>query len=298
RGSYKQGTTITVGASASDVGSGVNRVEFYAWSTAPWSNQTWVYLGQDTTSPYSYSWNVSGLPEGNSIISATIYDNAGNNSGMLWGDSNWTWMAIDRTPPSSSVLALPSQSETLSFPVRWSATDNYTASDLIFFDVQYQIDCTGTWYNWVFMDNFGMNTFTGDYDRSYCFRSRGYYLAGNVEAWSATPDATTTMPTSARVILFNWANYQNQKMMLNLGVTAVTGLVYSMEIPAGWTVETWSNTDYRCWEGSVPNLQDHGWHDQVKTIQVHNNDVCAPTGTMTTPQRSSYQTGGAVSVMV
>ena len=59
------------------------------------------------------------------------------------------------------------------------------------YDIQYQTDCTGTWANWHNLVNFLTSLFTGQYGHSYCFRSRAYDLAGNVEDWPSTPDTIT-----------------------------------------------------------------------------------------------------------
>lgn len=62
------GDTVTLNATASD-NVGVTKVEFYRGSTK---------LGEDTTSPYSYSWNTTGTATGSHAITAKAYDAAGN----------------------------------------------------------------------------------------------------------------------------------------------------------------------------------------------------------------------------
>lgn len=62
--------TTAITANASD-NIGVTRVEFYAGST---------YLGNDTTSPYSYSWNTTSVPNGTYNLTAKAFDGAGNNT--------------------------------------------------------------------------------------------------------------------------------------------------------------------------------------------------------------------------
>jgi hypothetical protein len=54
---------------------------------------------------------------------------------------------------------------------------------------------------------------------------------------------------------------------------------YSMEIPSGWSVKTWRGDDRtggepRCWWESVPNLQDHGWHLAIQSIEVYDYNAC------------------------
>jgi hypothetical protein len=53
---------------------------------------------------------------------------------------------------------------------------------------------------------------------------------------------------------------------------------YSMEIPSGWSVKTWRGDnrsgEERCWSESVPNLQDHGWHLAIQSIEIFDSDFC------------------------
>ena len=152
-------------------------------------------LGTDTTPPYEYVWNISAVREGGLWVSANIVDKAGNNSGLIW-DPDWVFFTIDHTPPTSAVLSLPETVTDEQFTVRWSGTDNYTPSDLIFYDVQYQLDCTGDWLDWFVMGNLPGASFNGQDGHSYCFRSRAYDLPGNTEAWSEQSDARTQISTA------------------------------------------------------------------------------------------------------
>ena len=187
---YRNGPTTTLKANASDTGSGVERVEFFAWLS-----DSWELLGTDTTPPYEYVWNISAVREGGLWVSANIVDKAGNNSGLIW-DPDWVFFTIDHTPPTSAVLALPETVTDEQFTVRWSGTDNYTPNDLIFYDVQYQLDCTGDWLDWFVMGNLPGASFNGQDGHSYCFRSRAYDLPGNTEAWSEQSDARTQISTA------------------------------------------------------------------------------------------------------
>ncbi|HSH55676.1 MAG TPA: Ig-like domain-containing protein [Candidatus Limnocylindrales bacterium] len=64
------GSTVTVTASASD-SAGVTKVEFYIDG---------ALKGTDTTSPYAYAWNTTGVAAGSHTISSRAYDAAGNTS--------------------------------------------------------------------------------------------------------------------------------------------------------------------------------------------------------------------------
>ena len=62
------GTTVNITANATD-DKGVTKVEFYNGSTK---------LGEDTSSPYSYSWNTTGQTAGTKSLTSKAYDAAGN----------------------------------------------------------------------------------------------------------------------------------------------------------------------------------------------------------------------------
>ncbi|HLL53769.1 MAG TPA: S8 family serine peptidase [Myxococcaceae bacterium] len=67
-GSTVSGTAVTVSASASD-NVGVSKVDFYVGATL---------IGSDTTSPYSVSWNSTGVANGSYNITSKAFDAAGN----------------------------------------------------------------------------------------------------------------------------------------------------------------------------------------------------------------------------
>ncbi len=63
---FNSGTPVTITADASDPNGSVSRVEFYAGNDK---------LGEDTSSPYAFTWN--NIPEGSYTISALATDNQG-----------------------------------------------------------------------------------------------------------------------------------------------------------------------------------------------------------------------------
>jgi hypothetical protein len=75
-GDHLQGT-ITITANASDSGSGVQKVEFYHSSISP------TLIGDDTTAPYSFDWDTTGVLDGSHSIYVQAFDNAGNPSGYV-----------------------------------------------------------------------------------------------------------------------------------------------------------------------------------------------------------------------
>jgi subtilisin family serine protease len=67
-GSTVSGSAVTVSADAAD-NVGVSKVDFFAGSTL---------IGSDTTSPYSISWNSTGVANGTYAITSKAYDASGN----------------------------------------------------------------------------------------------------------------------------------------------------------------------------------------------------------------------------
>jgi hypothetical protein len=70
------GTAHPMSATASDVGSGVAKVEFYYGATCG----AGTLIGSDTTSPYEASWNTSATPDGATWVWAKAIDVAGNST--------------------------------------------------------------------------------------------------------------------------------------------------------------------------------------------------------------------------
>lgn len=184
--SYQRGPTVTIEVEASDVGTGVEAVWFYGWIDDHWES-----IGVDTSAPYQSVWNITNVRDGTVWVSASVADKAGNQI-FIW-DPNWRSFIIDKTPPSSTVYSLPEIQTNQRFIVRWGGSDNYTPTDLIFYSVEYQTNCTGDWLSWLTMSNLQADYFNGEYGKSYCFRSQGIDLPGNVEAWPDQADAHTSV---------------------------------------------------------------------------------------------------------
>ncbi len=57
---------------------------------------------------------------------------------------------------------------------------------------------------------------------------------------------------------------------------------YALQLPSGWSARTWRGDnkggEQRCWDQSVPNLQDHGWHNSIQSIETFNRNDCGTGG--------------------
>lgn len=100
---------------------------------------------------------------------------------------------VDSQAPASSVSALASATNTLVFTVAWTGSD--AVSGITQYDVQVK-DGAGSWTDWLAATALTEHGFTGDIDHVYYFRSRAYDVAGNVEAYPTSHDASTAVTCS------------------------------------------------------------------------------------------------------
>jgi len=104
--------TIVIGASASDSGGSVTNVEFYQGGTK---------LGQDTSSPYSFTWN--NVAAGSYTLTAVAYDNGG----LTTTSAVVNITVTSNTPPTVSITG-PTDGQTISTAPA-NITINANASD-------------------------------------------------------------------------------------------------------------------------------------------------------------------------
>jgi hypothetical protein len=110
--------TVTLDATGTDTGgSGVLNV---AIQRAPTGTSTWTTICTDATSPYSCSWNTTGVSDGGYDLRAVSTDNAGN----VTNSSTVSNRVVDNTAPTATdvqtgvagtTAGLPQQSDTLVF---------------------------------------------------------------------------------------------------------------------------------------------------------------------------------------
>ncbi len=168
----------TFSALSEDVGSGVSRVEFW-WHSPDWISGQWQLLAKDTypDDGWSAPFNGSSYSEGQSgalvVISYDYEENA--RLAVQWD------MAIDDTPPVTSMNSLPVTTDGTGILLSWNASD--THSRLGGYEIQYQTD-GGGWLTWM-VDIPGTQYWTwfvGQPGHVYGFRMRGHDTAGNQES--------------------------------------------------------------------------------------------------------------------
>ncbi|MFT3981641.1 MAG: Ig-like domain-containing protein [Ferruginibacter sp.] len=109
--SFAAGSNITINANASDADGTISKVEFFNGSTK---------LGEDLTSPYSYTWN--GVAAGTYALTAKATDNAG-----LTGNS--TVVNITVLTNTAPAVSITSPANGASFTAPASISINANASD-------------------------------------------------------------------------------------------------------------------------------------------------------------------------
>jgi chitinase len=114
-GAYLSGTTVSLTASATDGGSGVASVKI---QRSPAGAGTWTDVCTDTTSPYSCSFDSTGVTDGLYDFRAISADNATNST----TSSTVQNRRVDNTAPTSGLTDPGS-------PLRGSVTLNATGTD-------------------------------------------------------------------------------------------------------------------------------------------------------------------------
>lgn len=191
--------TATVNVTATDVPSGVQRVELWVDG---------VYTGLTDTSPaYSFSYNTSALSVGVHFFVAKAWDNAGNGPGS---SSAVGFVVPDRAAPTGVTLTQPTAGSTKSGIIQLSGTalDNVAQTKMDFlFDNETTartgvVDTTGPSPFSVSFDTTSAGPGGGLSDGTHTVKARAYDAAGNTATSSAVsfnvdnvPDPVDNPPT-------------------------------------------------------------------------------------------------------
>jgi len=108
--------TINLGATATDVESGVQKVAFY--NGVPGAG---TYLGETTIAPYSYSWSTTPADDSTYTIWVRGYDNVGN-----YVDVDTVTITVDNTKPNTVINPIATPTNVNAFSVTGTATDATT----------------------------------------------------------------------------------------------------------------------------------------------------------------------------
>lgn len=181
---------FTVGWSGDDPGgSGIDH--FDVQYRIP--GETWTYWLNNTEATLA-EW-VGGSNGTMYEFRARGVDHAGNVED--WPADRQTWTEVDAIAPAASVNALPPVMFSQSFDVSWVGSDNIDGSGVDVFDVQFR-EAGDPWGTWLIGTDLTSATFTGaDNSETYQFRARAIDIAGNVQPWSAVPQAETLVDLEA-----------------------------------------------------------------------------------------------------
>jgi len=189
---YLPSSPFSIQVNASDLSSGVNQVEFYLHE-GNWISDKWVYLGADSEGSDGWSWLIDPgiyLEQTEMAIYARALDWAGNSAyAAAWG------LALDRTAPVSELAALPALTANTAIVLDWTATDNLSGVGSFDLQVQpsglsWQTFATGV------SGTLRQAVYIGEIGQTYNFRMRAVDLVGNVEIYSISAEASTSISNS------------------------------------------------------------------------------------------------------
>lgn len=180
-----------------------------------WNNHlpAWGSVFGETEIPADIGWVTADVTK---LVEDWVYGNRPNNGIVIIGDermqererifyslngSNTLFprlvvdytVSTDREPPNVTVEPLPPFSPS-NFTVSWRG-DDPGGSGIEYYDVQYRVQ-GGSWTDWLMRTDETSAVFRGGDDGiTYEFRARGVDQAGNVQAWPADAQASTTVDT-------------------------------------------------------------------------------------------------------
>jgi len=158
-GSATNSCPITIQAEASDDQSGVNLVEFHVMY-----DLSWHHIGNDSTWPYSISWDCSGVSDQEVWLTIHILDNAGNEA---MDPGGYVYVTLDRQTPSGTITS-PQQGGYLNadnIAITASAQDAESGVKEVQFFVGYD-DGTGWDWHHIATDSNGGDGWSATWDAS------------------------------------------------------------------------------------------------------------------------------------
>jgi hypothetical protein len=300
--------TVSVSASATDGGSGIADVKV---QRSPAGAGTWTDICTDATSPYSCSWDTTGVSDGLFDLRAVSTDNAGNTT----NSSTVTNRRVDNTAPTATMTNPGSPiTGTKSFDGTSTDTGGSGVASLKF---QVSPVGAGTWSD---MCSDTTSPYSCSYDTSaladgqYDFRSLATDNAGNT-ANSTVYSGAIVDNTAPTVTMTDPGQYL--KGTITLDATAGDGAgsgVASVKIqrsPAGagnWTdICTDNSSPYQCTSVNTATWGGDGVYDlraiatdnvskstTSSTVTSRRVDNTTPTATMNDP--GAYLAGATVSL--
>jgi len=186
-------------------------VDFW-WHSPNWNENVWTLLASDAYGEdgWQAGFDGSGYTEGQSGALVVIaYDWEENARALV----DWE-VAIDTSPPVTSLNALTATTDGTGVLLTWNASD--TRSRLGGFDLQYQVD-GGSWQSWLANVPATRRStwFVGQPGHSYGFRMRGHDTPGNIETYPATAEVVTQTTVTCTVDAFDQGEGDNEAAQAN-----------------------------------------------------------------------------------
>jgi len=298
--STQQGPVVKLTANLTDDRSGIIKAEFFAWSGDAWSNQQWIYLGNDADglAPYEFNWNVSGL--GNqtyAYVTVAGIDGAGNYSGPLTGDAYWSNFSINNVvaPADTPVLTLPVDNAVIPFgsvvDLTWTATGTEYYGEVS--------GPAGSTFGWQAPITRSLGSLpSGTY--SWKIKAKN---TGGESGWSAARTFTVQEPvvvtdcnsetSTTSIKLFADQSCRGAAFDAGIGFVNLTNFdnnTESIYIPSGKSARIWAGANKsgstRCVNGSMWNLNVDKYDDgtyvstngtsTVSSAETFTNMSCTP----------------------
>ncbi|MGZ3457806.1 MAG: Ig-like domain-containing protein, partial [Archangium sp.] len=194
-GATVSGTAVTVSASASD-NVGVSKVEFYVDGSL---------IATDTTSPYSISWNSTGVTNGSHTLTSRAYDAAGNT-----GTSTGLSVTVNNSGGSCGT-----NSQLLGNPGFESGATVWTSTSGVITNSTSEAAHSGSYKAWLC----GYGTTTTDYiyqtitiPSAACSATLSYWLhidTAETTTTTAYDTVTVTIRNTSGTVLSTLATYSN-----------------------------------------------------------------------------------------
>jgi hypothetical protein len=189
--------TVALNANAADNagGSGIARVEFYVSGTK---------VGEDLTSPYSFSWNSALVADGSRPVTAIAYDNASPANATT---SPAVTILVDNTAPSappSLTAGTPTQSSVV---LNWTGSSSSDVTGYRIANNGTTVTTTGASARTYTVSNLAPGT-------SYNFTVVALDAAGNTSA-PASLTTSTAAPKPGDINLDNFVNITDLSILLS-----------------------------------------------------------------------------------
>ena len=116
----------------------------------------------------------------------------------------WSRFQIDRTPPSSNIVALPEAVPEIQFTVQWGGSDSLSGLNWYHVQVRDGNRSNSLWEDWLVNTTKTAEIFSGSPGHIYYFRVRAMDKIGNWEAWPSGDGDTFTRVDPASAPETNW----------------------------------------------------------------------------------------------